>query len=667
MNSNESPLPANFPLAQQALADIAAIDYFFAKEVYHAIILPRQAEFTAPELDVLVHSFIALSFYLRAGHSCLPLSTIANGTWGVAVDAQGHCSHQGFSFPELNELSTLLDKLSISASADQLVVFSQAKLYMRRYFQFEQQLRAYINQRLTITDELDINVVQQCVAELFPDDVAKVSPSQPTAIDWQKIAVANAINKRFSVIAGGPGTGKTYTVTKLLAALISLENRKQLASKPNSNSQLEIALVAPTGKAAQRLSESIINAVKGFSGTIDAQVLAKIPTTAQTIHRLLGVIPNSPNFRHHQHNQLSCDLLLIDEVSMVDLAMMTRIFRALKPSAKVILLGDADQLPSVAVGSVLADIAPRPHQGFSASNYAYLSQVCNVDEHSLTSAFSHTEAAATDYLSLLIKSRRFDGEGGIGKLANSVINGDVSASWQLLTANSGTSHLSQSQLSYVEGELASWLLPLVKQYYLGISGCETVEQAFTLLSKFRVLCATRQGKYGVDAINEWITQAILSPSARQLSAGQLSAGNQCELYHGMPIMISENNYLLNLFNGDIGILWKSKNHDNNSQLLAYFEQTSSEEAQTFKSILPSRLPKFTPVYAMTIHKTQGSEFEHVAMVLPKNSNNQLLSRELLYTGITRAKCLLTIASSQSSWQQGVAKAVVRHSGLQLDS
>jgi exodeoxyribonuclease V alpha subunit len=650
-----------FAQAQQSLYGIEAIDYFFSTEIISAL---QTADDTATKCltqlsfeqeQVLTHALMALSASLRDGHTCLPLSAIAQQHWAEAFDEQGQRSHQGFIFPEHEALTALMTLLNINADENKPVVFENECLYIRRYFQFEQALihdiKARLTQRLPTSPETITNVIKQ----LFP------TVKNEHEIDWQKIAVANAMNKNFTVIAGGPGTGKTYTVTKLLAALIMLNNiTNDTINDERIEQQLEIALVAPTGKAAQRLSESIINAVGGFKALIDDQVLAAIPTQAKTIHRLLGVIPNSPNFRHDQNNLLSCDILLIDEVSMVDLPMMTRIFRALKKDTKIILLGDADQLPSVAVGSVLADIAPRPHSGYSSSNLKFLAQVCKVDEQQLKNTFKQTDRYS-DHLSFLLTSRRFDGEGGIGKLAIEVINGQSKQSWQLLQS---ADENKENQLTLVDGDLHSWLSPLVKEYYQGISRCNTIDEAFTLLAKFRILCVTRQGEFGVDAINQWVKE--------QLAVNATQAWRQAQdNYHGMPIMISENDYRLGLFNGDIGLLWHVSSHsDNCSQmqghLMAFFEQPKTTVDETsYKTLLPSRLPKYDSVYAMTIHKTQGSEFSHVAMVLPKQTNNVLLSRELLYTGITRAKTQLTIASNKQTWQQGVVNVVKRYSSLKI--
>jgi len=657
----------NFSQAQQQLANIAAIDYFFARDMVFAL-SSRSASKSANNSNIsieqehiLIHLFMALSESLRAGHTCLPLAEISKVHWAVAFDEQGLCSHQGYVFPSLEILSSLLELLNIDIDAQQPIVIDHNNLYMRRYYQFEYELSQGINERLKQQTSVSLSEISSIVNKLFPLDKItndQAPREQQTEIDWQKIAVANAINKSFAVIAGGPGTGKTYTVTKLLAALLMLNANR------SDKQALEITLVAPTGKAAQRLSESIINAISGFKGLIDDNVLAVMPTQAKTIHRLLGVIPNSPNFRHNQNNLLSCDVLLIDEVSMVDLPMMTRIFRALKSDAKVILLGDADQLPSVAVGSVLADISPRPHRGYSEENLGYLAQVCQLDSSQLKSSFEYTALTTStyhDYLSFLIKSRRFDGEGGIGKLATHVIQGQATQSWQLLESSTVQK---QNQLTLVDNNLSIWLAPLVNKYYQDIAQCHDIAQAFSMLAKFRVLCVTRQGEFGVDALNQWIKELLILRYNRSQTS-----------YHGMPIMISENDYRLGLFNGDIGLLWRTED----GHLMAFFESSDEtdiiekehekQQEQTkfkpYKILLPSRLPKYDAVYAMTIHKTQGSEFEHVAIVLPNQAEHQLLSRELLYTGITRAKNSLTIASNKQTWQFGVKTAIKRYSGLML--
>ena len=501
---------------------------------------------------------------------------------------------------------------------------------------------------------IDVEQVKNIIAALFPE-LATQQEAGNSEIDWQAVAVANAMNKDFAIIAGGPGTGKTYTVTKLLAALVMLASDDLNEQASEENSLPRIALVAPTGKAAQRLSESITDAVKGFRGKIDDKVLDRIPEQAQTIHRLLGVIPEQVNFRHHQENLLAIDILLIDEVSMVDLPMMTRIFRALPASTKVILLGDADQLPSVAVGSVLADFAPRPHPGYSVDNYHYLAQVTGYQTLTQDSKSTNKDGqySNADCVTFLMKSRRFDGEGAIGRMANCVIKGQYQESWKLLQQSEAAGD--DKQLSLLSGDIETWLAPLVKQYYLPLSQCDNIAEAFALLAKFRILSSTRKGPQGVENLNALVIDILRDQGA--ISANRFDSNYT--LYPSQPIMISENDYRLGVFNGDVGLLWRNKQ----GHLMAVFENAQGD----YDWILPSRLPKFDTVYAMTIHKTQGSEFNHVAMVLPEQKDNKLLSRELLYTGITRAKQQLSIASNQQVWQTGVSQQVKRHSGLATDA
>ncbi len=627
----------NFAQAKQALSGIEAIDYFFAKDVLVAV--------NCEEADSvqLFHLCAALTQSLRQGHVCLPINEVASQQWlaperGDSVDEQ-----KSFQFESFTELKALLIRLNILPSDNQLIVFDKDCLYLKRYWLFERELQQQLSERLTAKARYSNVDIKACITELFPVDEKLKS----TEVDWQEVAVANAINKGFAIIAGGPGTGKTYTVTKLLAAIVSLQQKTQQAA-------LKIALIAPTGKAAQRLSESIINAKAGFTDLVAAKVLSAIPDEAKTIHRLLGVIPNQPNFKYNENNLLSYDVILIDEVSMVDLPLMTRLFRALKPSAQVIMLGDADQLPSVSAGSVLADIAPRPHAGYSVANSQYLAQVCQ--SYSLSPSLSEAacQRNSMDYLTLLSKSRRFDGAGGIGLLAQAVIAGDVKQSWHLLSEEHN------EQLTFEQGELKQWLMPLVDKYYLPLKQCTDLAQAFALLLKFRILCATRKGAQGVEEINN-VIDAMMTGKGTQW---QQEPHN---LYHGKPIMITENDYQLGLYNGDIGIVWQN----DDKQLSVYFEQSSqSDNAERYKRVMPSRLPSHESVFAMTIHKTQGSEFSHVAMVLPEGgeqsqSQQQLLSRELLYTGITRAKTHLSIASDKVTWQRSVLAKVKRHSQLAL--
>ncbi|MEH6596229.1 MAG: exodeoxyribonuclease V subunit alpha [Colwellia polaris] len=698
----------SFQQAAKQLHGLVAVDYFFAKELIQCISF--ESSYAANDADITIsqkqqqwfHLLIALSASLRDGHSCLPLNEVAGKRLFSDSNNSNDLTPQGFLFADLTIITELLAELPLANSHSkdddqpQPIVLNHERLYLRRYYQFEEELKQVVRSRRSIAgpfldsdvshfeiadeghnetgnkEQNDTGNIKNIIATLFPDLAAQsnlqANDIQTSEIDWQAVAVANAINKDFAIIAGGPGTGKTYTVTKLLAALLMLAKAKS----GDSFIVPKISLVAPTGKAAQRLSESITKAVADFRGSIDDKILDLIPESAKTIHRLLGVIPEQVNFRHHQENKLDIDILLIDEVSMVDLPMMTRIFRALPTRTKVILLGDADQLPSVAVGSVLADFAPRPHIGFSALNHQYLSQVtgyqslikddlANTNNTFNTSNSHYNQYSASDCVTFLLKSRRFDGEGGIGIIANLVINGQYQESWQLLKQNETLESSPQNeplaknkQLTLLSGNIETWLTPLVEQYYVPLSQCKKVEDAFALLAKFRILSSTRKGPQGVESLNALVIDILRNKGV--IGFNRFESNNP--LYAAQPIMINENDYRLGVYNGDIGVLWRNSE----GHLMAVFEDATGG----YTWILPSRLPKFETVYAMTIHKTQGSEFKHVAMVLPEQKDNRLLSRELLYTGITRAKQHLSIASSQSVWQSGVSQQVSRFSGLAID-
>ncbi len=630
----------SFAQAQAELNDIEPIDYFFAKEFTEDLASSYVLKYKDSEGDdsqfihqqiVVFHLLVALSKSVREGHTCLPIKELARHSFGVKSDDTGVITHHGYVFPEHDELVKIVELCNIAPEYNKAIVVAQNCLYMRRNYLFEQELQQQLLKRMSNLIDYDTDELMTKLQSLFP-------PSDATEIDWQQVAVVNALNKRISVIAGGPGTGKTYTVTKLLAAIVML------------NGQINISLVAPTGKAAQRLTESITNAIKGFEGQITQDVLNNIPSGAKTLHRFLGVIPNQLQFKHRQDNQIDCDVVILDEVSMVDLALMTRLFRALPEHCQVIMLGDADQLPSVALGSVLADIAPKLHPGYSDGNLNYLSNF--IDSKLVANNFKQMAKGSglskkvndltADHLAFLYKSRRFDGEGGIGRLAKSVIEGNAELGWQLLHEPSDNIKVS-NELTF-EPDIEKALPRLVEQYYKPLLTQTSIDLAFEQLGKFRVLSAARKGPQGVAAINDKICQLL----------GKQQNSNR-QLFHGMPIMVNENNYGLGLYNGDIGIVWQN----NSGHLVVAFE----DPEQGYRYVMPTRLPSYETVYAMTIHKTQGSEFGHVYMVLANQQDNKMLSRELLYTGITRAKQKLSLSTLHRVWFSGVESRVKRFSNL----
>ncbi|WP_210394660.1 exodeoxyribonuclease V subunit alpha [Motiliproteus sediminis] len=608
-------------------AELEAIDFFLARE------LQTQLGGERPERFML---WLALHWALRQGHSCLDLAAVAGQTlW--AGEGRDSVPRPGYRFAELTALQAQLSDLELGPEANQLVVRQQNRLYLRRYWLFEQELAQALNQRLA---PLALSADQQAAAaqtirQLFPhcpaaSGQAVSQPQASAAIDWQAVAVANAVERRFCVLSGGPGTGKTYTVARMLATLQAV-----------AAGGLRIMMAAPTGKAKQRLQESIAAAKAQLAHTgIDAALLAAIPEQAHTLHGLLGVRPNSTALRHDAANPLAVDLLLIDEASMVDLPMMTRLLRALPGEARLVLVGDANQLPSIAVGSVLSDLAPLPHQGYSATAAEAIARYCG---------YRVPPAAATppqDHVCLLRHSHRFDGSGGIGQLAEATIALDADSSWPLLqSAVSSAPATDSGQLGYLPpASLERWLDAAVEHYYRPIASAPDLANAFRRLAAFRVLVPTRVGDWGVEALNLRI-EAQLAHSGAAIRSGHH--------YHGRPIMITRNHPGLGVFNGDVGLVWRN----DRGELDACFEQ-----ADGIRRLNLGLLPEVEPVYAMTIHKTQGSEFGHVALLLSDHAA-RLLSPELIYTGITRAKTRCVVATSERLWRDALAQRAERWSGL----
>jgi len=602
---------------QQQLDDIEAIDYFMAHHLSQTL--------NAPEAEPLFHLLLAVQWALRHGHTCLPLQQVAAQTLWAAPDSDKN----GYTFPSEASLKACLATVAVHPDDPSPVVFEHGALYWRRYWQFECHVAEAFKQRMTmvpLTPEAHA-LASHLLTQLFP------APSTTSALpDWQQVAVANALGRGLSIISGGPGTGKTYTVTRLLALLQAV-----------NQTPLNIFMAAPTGKAAQRLKESITHAKRDLRAQgIDAHIIDAIPEQAMTLHRLLGFRPQSLRLSHDETQPLTCDVLLIDEVSMIDLPMMVRVLRALPKTAKLILLGDAEQLPSVETGSVLADITCPQHPGYTTTVAQHIQALSGqtVPEDP-NSRYSH--------LTLLTHSHRFAGE--IAAIAREVISSThAQHSWSRLQRHEQTQpqfqHPEPGGLSYLPDRLFdTWLAQACTHYFLRLSTAPDLTTAFLALADFRILVPTRIGERGVEQLNTSIEQQ-LNRQNRHIRPGAH--------YPGRPVMVRQNSHATSLFNGDVGLIWP----DQAGTLWAWFET----ETDQFRRISLARLPLHETVYAMTIHKTQGSEFLNVALILPRQAH-RALSPELIYTGLTRAKQHLYIIGSESVWQAAINARSWRHSGL----
>ncbi|WP_051275370.1 exodeoxyribonuclease V subunit alpha [Aestuariibacter salexigens] len=580
-----------------ALAGIAAIDYFVACKWYQQALGEES-----------FYLLLALSYHQRHGHSCVDLSCLAGSTLWRDDDTR----MRGYTFSDQSTLTGLARRLS-DTSGGALVVFEHW-FYSARFFEFEQDVATrlcQLDRPVPLTPEGRPRL-QEMWHLLFPANSDNASP------DAQQIAVANAVGRGVTLLCGGPGTGKTYTAARMLSAMLL------------ADPALNIMLAAPTGKAAQRLTESIIDAKQGLAASgIPDEVLKAVPEQAATIHRLLGVRPDSVDLRHNQKHPFAVDVLLIDEASMLDVAMMARVLRAMPEHGRLILLGDVDQLPAVEAGNVLAELHQPESSGYGKEDAERILALSG-------QRVAVKNGSTGRYVNLLTRSRRFGGD--IGHFATDIIRGDAQQSWQRLLSDS-------EQLFWLESDNQAWLQQLVAEYYLPVFTSDTVHEAFARLKQFRILSPTRHGIHGIINLNEKV---------ESLLAKSFPFASQQRFYQGRPIMVTENNYSSGLFNGDIGLIWP----DQQGKLYAWFETGND----SYRRLNIARLPAHETVYAMTIHKTQGSEFNHVALVLP-DMPNALLNRELLYTAVTRAKMTVTVCANEHVWKDAVLRRVERYSGL----
>ena len=498
------------------------------------------------------------------------------------------------------------------------------RLYLYRYWKYENDLAKALVCMAADLPEIDEELLKSGLTRLF---------GQATEyLDWQRIAAAAAVRSRFCVISGGPGTGKTTTVLKILALL--LEQAK--------GSRMRIGLAAPTGKAAARLKESLRRAGKDLESL--TTVSGGIPADVSTIQRLLGVIPDSSRFRHNADNPLPYEAVVIDEASMVPLGIMAKLIEALAPGTRLILLGDRDQLASVEAGAVLGDICNTGHgYGYSPDFRRFIADTagCIIENN----AVGISVPPLADSIVILQKNYRFGEDSGIGLVSRGINDGNGARILDSIKigAIQGLTLCETPTRDFLRRELRRIVIDGFNDY-LKQRNPDDVLLAF---DRFRVLCAVRQSIYGVETINSLI-ESILGDE------GMIRADKQW--YHGRPVMVTINDYSLKLFNGDIGIALEDP--ESEVGLSVYFPTTDG----TARKFSPYRLPLHETVFAMTVHKSQGSEFEKVLMIMPPVSN-QILTREIMYTGLTRARTSVELWCTDEIFITSSAKRIQRLSGL----
>jgi exodeoxyribonuclease V alpha subunit len=511
-----------------------------------------------------------------------------------------------------------------------LILDDKNRLYLYRYWDYEQRLSSLIKSRIQEDVQgIDKFILKNSLNRLFPDNGTN-------EFNWYKVAGVIAAFKKFCVITGGPGTGKTFTTAKILALLLELSKKK-----------LNIFLAAPTGKAAARIGESIKAAKKTLNCSLD--IIDAIPSETYTIHRMLKTIPGSPYFYHNAKNPLSADIVVVDEVSMVDLALMSKFISAVKDDARIILIGDRDQLASVEAGFVMSDICDRDNVHLFSDCFCRLFEELTHCKMEISSNRLKDAPGLYDCMVVLKKSYRFTDKSGIGELSKAVNNGKIDDAFSILQNNAG--QIDWEKISNSNG-LSIALPKEVINGYSDYLNCQDPLRALELFNRFRILCAVKFGVLGVIEVNR-LAEEILNNN----DLIELDNISTYPWYRGRPVLITRNNYGLELFNGDIGITMPEP-ESGSKDLYVYFSDISGK----LRRFLPHRLPEHETAYAMTVHKSQGSEFENVLLVLP-NQDYPVLTRELIYTGITRAKNHISIWGREEIIKATILRKISRNSGL----
>jgi len=531
------------------------------------------------------------------------------------------------------------------------LVLHNERLYLDRYWQYQSRLCQHLIERSGTANHFacpeKISTHLQRLFKAAPNH----SASPPPPVNWQKLATAMTAVQSFTIITGGPGTGKTTTVGYILRLFDAL-HQDQHPDGP----ALRVVLAAPTGKAATRMQEALQTCVGDST-----QPLETLPP-AKTLHRLLGWRPDTPSrFRHNHANPLPYDLIVVDETSMIDLPMMTKLFDAVSSDSRLVLLGDPHQLASVEAGSVLGDICGTDDGGqqFSSNMTQVLQRLMAspLDQHCKVTS----NIGVWDSLVTLQDSHRFGSESEIGQLARAIRQGDASSATQLLQRSAthetnqdvGSTLHRHAEINHtLRSEIVQGSLPSV-QAALDGDAAEALERLMDL----SVLSPIRKGPVGVEKLNQTIATWIANADPRY-GRGRQSFGAPATWHPiGTPIMVTVNDYRLRLFNGDVGVVVPTSTEDPTPSV------AFRDPAGHIRLIRPSRMPAHEPVFAMTVHKSQGSQFGHAVICLPAEPTPNL-SRELLYTAVTRARHRVTLVGEIDTIAQAIQTPVRRSSGLQ---
>lgn len=511
-------------------------------------------------------------------------------------------------------------------------ILHKDQLYLHRYFNYESTILHKIGALLKseITQQVDRKNELMKIAGLIKSLQANYpinTSLEGDPIDWQLSAALLGVLHNFTIITGGPGTGKTTTVAKILSLLLTI------------NPLCKIALAAPTGKAAMRLAETL----KQTSLPVSQQIKDRFSQLKpNTIHRLLNPIADSIYFKHDQSNPLVYDVVIVDEASMIDVALFAKLIDAIGPDTRLILLGDKNQLASVEAGSMFGDLCKTQESPnrLNQESADFINQFITDQERKISNTFINTpKHPLAKHIIELQRSHRFSSTGGIGKLSNAIITNNEAVLKEFILSNKEPAVIIDTNRDNIlfESFVAGY-----REYLLE----PDISLALQKLNHIRVLCAVREGPQGIYATNRLI-ESFLNK--------QNLIDTKDEFYENRPIIVTRNYTDLALYNGDIGIIRK----DSNGNMRAWFEDSD----KNLRSVMPGYITGAETVFAMTIHKSQGSEYKQVLVILPPNSGSQLLTRELLYTAVTRAKEKVIVQSTENILLETAKGSVTRASGI----
>lgn len=602
------------------LNDLSTLEYFTELDKYFASYISRLS--SIDDINLLLSSLL-VSNRTGKGDICLDIPSIA----GKNISEVFNDLEYDYPLPDEREWLDKLQNMEIVGKPEErkpLILDSRGRLYIYRYWNYEKRLAENIKSRLNIyTDE--------CDTELLKNGMARLFPLQNKETDRQRVAAVTSAVRKFCVISGGPGTGKTSTVVKILVLLI-----EQAISK---NFKPSIALAAPTGKAAARLKESIKLTRDALACSDDIKSI--IPDDSYTIHRLLGPIKGSPYFRYNSSNPILFDIVIIDESSMADLALLSKLFDAVPLGSHLIILGDKDQLSSVEAGAALGDICDTgTKHGYTEFFSKMIREISPAEKIPVSD-----EPPIADSIIILNKSYRFGDRSGIGIASRAVREGNFDEALRVMKDPEYT------DIDFIDIENPAGLNNFIENYIESGFGsylqAGSIEESFFRFFDYSILCAVRSGPWGVYRINKTIEKflkrrGLINPEKK--------------FYNGRPVIIARNDYHLKIFNGDIGLIFKDNESDGKSR---FFCQTPDGN---YRKILPLKLPEHETVFATTVHKSQGSEYNNVLLILP-DRDSPVLTRELLYTAITRARTNVKIAGCADIIKTMIERPTMRKSGL----